>query len=74
MKQIIKYLQQFKQCILSIVIGRYYTEKEVKEILSKMQYEMAQRIIGNRPNAKPIVPFEFWMENSKYDTNLFNDL
>lgn len=67
-------LSEFKQWILSIVIGRYYTEKEVKEILSKMQYEMAQRIIGNRPNAKPIVPIEFWMENGKYDTNLFNDL
>lgn len=74
MKHLKTKLAQFKQWILCIVIGRYYTEKEVKEILSKMQYEMAQRIIGNRPNAKPIVPIEFWMENGKYDTNLFNDL
>ena len=74
MKQKTNKLAQFKQWILSIVIGRYYTEKEVKKILSKMQYEMAQRIIGNRPDTKPIVPIEFWMENGKYDTNLFNDL
>ena len=47
---------------------------EVKEILSKMQYEMAQRIMGNRQGKKPIVPMEFWMENGKYDTNLYNDL
>lgn len=32
---------------------------------------MAQRIIGNRPNTKPIVPIEFWMENAKYDTDLY---
>ena len=74
MKQKTNKLAQFKQWILSIVIGRYYTEKEVEKILSKMQYEMAQRIIGNRPDAKPIVPIEFWRENGKYDTNLFNNL
>jgi len=74
MKQKINKLAQFKQWILSIVIGRYYTEKEIKEILSKMQYEMAQEIIGNRQGEKPIVPIDFWMENGKYDTNLYNDL
>ena len=74
MKRLISKLAQCKQWILSVVIGRYYTEKEVKQILSKMQYEMAQRIIGNRQGEKPIVPIEFWMENGKYDTNLFNDL
>jgi hypothetical protein len=63
--------KKIKQWILSIFIGRYYTEKEVKEILSKMQYEMAQQTIGNRPNTKPIVPIEFWMENGKYDTDLY---
>lgn len=35
---------------------------------------MAQRIIGNRQDTKPIVPIEFWMENSKYDTNLYKVL
>lgn len=74
MKQKTNKLVQCKQWILSVVIGRYYTEKEVKEILSKMQYEMAQRIIGNRQGENPIVPMEFWMENGKYDTNLYNDL
>ena len=42
MKQKTNKLAQFKQWILSIVIGRYYTEKEVKDLLYKMQYEMAQ--------------------------------
>ena len=64
-------LKKFKNWIVSILIGRFYTELEVKEILSKMQYEMAQRIIGNRKGEKPIVPLTFWMENGKYDTNLF---
>ena len=74
MKRLTSKLAQCKQWLLSVVIGRYYTEKEVKEILSKMQYEMAQRIIGNRQGEKPIVPMEFWMENGKYSTNLYNDL
>lgn len=71
MKHKTNLLVQFKQRILSIVIGRYYTEKEVHKILSKMQYEMAQRIIGNRQGEEPIVPMEFWMKNGKYDTNLY---
>ena len=74
MKQKTNKLAQFKQWILSVAIGRYYTEKEVKEMLSKMQYEMAQRIIGNRQGEEPIVPMDFWMKNGKYDTNLYNDL
>ena len=74
MKRLISKLSQCKQWILSVAIGRYYTEKEVKQILSKMQYEMAQRIIGNRQGEKSIVPMEFWMENGKYNTDLYNDL
>jgi hypothetical protein len=67
MKRLTSKLKQCKQWILSVVIGRYYTEKEVKEILSKMQYEMAQQTIGNRQGEKRIVPMEFWMENEKYN-------
>ena len=74
MKQKTNKLAQFKQWILSVAIGRYYTEKEVKEMLSKMQYEMAQRIIGNRQGEELIVPMDFWMKNGEYDTNLYNDL
>jgi hypothetical protein len=67
-----KFISKIKHNIVQALIGNYYTEKEVKKTLSKMQYDMAQKIIRNRPNQKPIVPFEYWMENNdKYDTNLY---
>jgi len=74
MKRIKLKLLNYKENLVRLLIGRYYTEKEVKEILSKMQYEMAQRIIGNRRYEEPIVPMEFWMKNGKYDTNFYNDM
>lgn len=72
MKKINLKLEQFKGWVLSVFIGHYYTEKEVYIILHKMQYEMAQRIIGNRKDQEAVVPIEFFTKHGKYkDTNPF---
>lgn len=42
---------------------KLYTEDEVNKLFSKLQYEIAQYIIGNREN--PIVPLEFLKEHKK---------
>lgn len=64
-------ITKFKHWIVYQLIGRFYTEKEVKDTLAKMQYDMAQKILGNRPTQSPIVPLEYWQANAKYNTNLF---
>jgi hypothetical protein len=67
-----KIKQKFINWFISKHIGNYYTEKEVQELLSGMSYEMAQEIIGNRPDRKKSTnPITYWMEHSKYNTNLF---
>lgn len=53
-------MNRIKDYLVRLVIGHYYTEKEVYAILFKMQYEMAQRIIGNRVDEKAILPVDFF--------------
>jgi hypothetical protein len=45
-------------------ILKLYNEDEVKDMFEKLQYEMAQQIIGNRGKDK-IIPLEFFEENKK---------
>ena len=65
-------LKIIKEKIVHLLIGNYYTEREVYKILHKLQYEMAQQTIGNRPKDIAILPAEFFKENGKYkDTNIY---
>lgn len=55
------------------MIGRYFTEKEVKEVLLKMQCDMAQNVLKSEKHQKVIIPLNYWKENNgKYDTNLYH--
>jgi len=42
---------------------KLYTENEVRNLFSELQYETAQEIIGNR--AKVVTPLEFFEEKKK---------
>jgi len=46
--------------ILTFILDYFnlYTENEVRKILVKIQYEMAQKVIGNRENN--IIPTEYF--------------
>jgi len=57
----------FRFFLASILIGNFYTEEEALEVVRKMQYEIAQKIVGNRNPDKPIIPMEFFLDNGKYD-------
>lgn len=59
-------MKKLKQWLVHLIIGHYYTEIEVFIILHAMQYDMAQKIIGNRPDQEPIVPTDYFRENGKY--------
>ncbi len=68
----VKILARIKEFIIRLFIGRYFTELEVKKVLSKMQFDMAQNIISST-RGKPIIPLNYWRENNgKYDTNLYD--
>lgn len=65
-------MKRIKSFIVHLLIGNYFTEKEVKQVLSKMQYDMGQNVIKSPEFQKPVVPFDYWRENNgKYNTNLF---
>lgn len=74
MKQIKLKLRKIKSFFIHLIIGgRYFTENEVKDVLSKMQYDMAQNIIKSSEFQKTIIPLDYWIENNgKYNTNLYN--
>lgn len=50
--------------IISPVVEKMYTRDEVYKMFTTLSYEMAQQIIGNRPelNGIPIVPHEWFEE------------
>lgn len=61
MKRIKQYYNLVLSFIRHLVIGEhYYTELEVALLISKMQHEMAQEIIGNRIGCARIIPLNYY--------------
>lgn len=67
MKRIRQYYNLVLSFIRHLVIGeRYYTELEVALLISRMQHEMAQELIGNRSGRGRIIPLNYFQDNGKY--------
>ena len=58
-----KKLKYLYEVVTGIFRGKVYTENEVRNLFSGVQYEIAQEIIGNRSEA--IIPLEYFDANKK---------
>lgn len=62
MKYLKTKLAQFKQWILSIVIGRFYTQREVVALFEKFESDRGQYYAED---AADILPLEVWLKENK---------
>lgn len=57
-------MKRFKKYLAKLLLGTFYTEQEVYNVLYNMQYDMGQNVLKHKDHKKIIIPLDYWKEVS----------